>query len=101
MNSPAQKDLHEECLESLEEKEYVFVVVVVLIIFPNTGLAQEKSMKKEMLNVWIAGSLFLTEVKRSCIIISTSILTTCRVKNEMLSRMTRINSRLPLSMKGR
>lgn len=54
-----------------------------------------------MLNVWIADSLFLTEVKRSCIIISTSTLTTRRVKNEILPRMTKIDSRLPLSMKGR
>lgn len=58
----------------------MYFFVVALVLSPNTALAQKKSMRKEMLNVWIAGSLFLTEVKRSCIIISTSILTTRRVK---------------------
>jgi len=41
----------------------------------------------------------LAEVKRGLIITSTSMLTTHRVKNEILLRMRKVDSCLPLSIK--
>lgn len=84
MNSLLQKDLTETVWNHWKRNNLYFFI---LTLSTNAALAHKISMKKEMLNVWIADSLFLSEVKSSCIIISTSVLTTRRVKNEILSRM--------------